>query len=63
MDEIIPALKHRNDNELSQKVKEYEEKMNAKQKELFDLERQLGMNLDKKEHVIEEKKQVSGVLV
>ena len=53
--EIIPALKHRNDVELTQKLKSYEEKMNAKQKDVLELEKALGLNMQTKDITAEEK--------
>ena len=54
--EIVPALKHRNDEELTVKIKSFEEKLNVKQKELLDFERALGLASTQKELSIEEKK-------
>ena len=42
--EIIPALKRRNDDELTVKLKSMEEKMNIKQKEVFEYEKAVGIN-------------------
>ncbi len=64
VEEIIPALKNRNDVELTQKLKSYEEKMNAKQKEVLELEKALGLNMQTKDISAEEKSGgATGVLV
>ena len=64
VEEIIPALKHRNDVELTQKLKSFEEKMNVKQKEVLDLEKALGLNMQTKDITAEEKSGgPTGVLV
>lgn len=65
-EEIITALKHRNDKELAEKIKNYEEKMDAKQKELLELERALGIQgQPSKESHMEDKRDgpQTGVLV
>ena len=62
--EIIPALKHRNDEELSVKIKQFEEKLNLKQKELSVMEKTLGMSEKSKEEMTDHKKEdQKGVLV
>lgn len=62
--EIIPALKHRNDEELTPKIKGFEEKLNVKQKDLLDFERALGLSSTQKDLTMDEKKDGQmGVLV
>ena len=64
VEEIIPALKHRNDVELAEKLKMFEEKMEVKKKDVFDYEKLLGLNLQSKEITTEEKTGgATGVLV
>ena len=62
--EIIPALKRRNDDELTVKLKSMEEKMNIKQKEVFEYEKAVGINTPQRDAQIDEKKGgQTGVLV
>lgn len=66
--EVIPALNHRNE-ELTDKIKVYQDKLDAKQKEIFDLEKALGIvgvnsQSQREEGIMDEKKGgQSGVLV
>ena len=65
MEEIMTALKHQNEKELMDKIKNFEEKMDAKQKEVFELEKSLGIRIQQKEeaHMEDKKEGSQGVLV
>lgn len=63
--EIIPALQHRNEEELAVKIRAFEEKMTVKQKEILQFEKALGIagNAPKELGVEDRKDNQSGVLV